>query len=397
MGYEFKLPDLGEGITEGEVVKWLVKVGDKVDEHQPVVEVETDKAIVEVPSPKKGTIKKLCKAEGDVVKVGEGVFCIEVEGEEPSVEVEERPASVSVVGTMPEEEVVLATPMVSSLAKTMRVDLTKVTGTGPGGRITEEDVKGTSEEVKKEAKDKYGPVDVVPIRGVRKSIAKRLLISHTTTVSVTGMDEADITELWDLRKREKDRAKDRGVHQTFMPFFMKAIQHSLPAHPYLNASVDEETAEIIVKKYFNFGVAVDTPDGLMVPVVKDVDKKTILELGEEIQQLGERARARKIKLDELKGSTFTLSNYGSFGGMFATPIINYPDVAIFGTGKIAERPRVIKGEIVIRRVLPISFTFDHRIVDGADASENETTLYRSFAIGRAFRVRVRVSAREETK
>jgi pyruvate dehydrogenase E2 component (dihydrolipoamide acetyltransferase) len=334
-----------------------------------VVEVETDKAIGEVPSPKKGTIKKICKAEGDVVKVGEGIFCIEVEGEEPAVVVEEKPDSVSVVGTMPEAEEVLATPMVRSLAKTLRVDLKKVTGTGPGGRITEEDVKGVSEEVKKEAKDRFGPVEIVPIKGVRKSIAKNLLASQRTAASVTGMDEADITELWELREREKDRAKEKGVHLTFLPFFMKAILHSVPSHPHLNASVDEETAQIIVKKYYNFGVAVDTPDGLMVPVVKDVDKKTILELGEEIQNLGIKARERKIKLDELKGSTMTLSNYGSFGGMYATPIINYPDVAIFGTGKIAERPRVVNGEIVVRRVLPISFTFDHRVVDGAEASQ----------------------------
>jgi pyruvate dehydrogenase E2 component (dihydrolipoamide acetyltransferase) len=365
MAYVFKLPDLGEGITEGEVVKWLVKVGDEVDEHQPIVEVETDKAIVEVPSPKKGKIVKICKAEGDVVNVGEGLVTIEVEGE---VVEEKRPVSVSVVGTLPEAEEVLATPMVRSLAKRLRVDLTRVSGTGPGGSITEEDVRGVAEEVKKEERDKHGPIERITIKGVRKSIAKNLLASQRTAAFVTGMDEADVTRLWDLRKREKDTAKEKGVHLTFLPFFMKAVQHALPEFPMLNGRVDEETGEIIVKKYYNFGVAVETPDGLMVPVVKDVDKKSILELAGEIQKLGEKARERKITLDELKGSSFTFSNFGTFGGIYATPIINYPDIAIFGTGKIADRPRVKDGQIVIRKILPLSFTFDHRIVDGYEAA-----------------------------
>jgi pyruvate dehydrogenase E2 component (dihydrolipoamide acetyltransferase) len=367
MAYVFKLPDLGEGITEGEVVKWLVKEGDQVEEHQPMVEVETDKAIVEVPSPKKGKITKICKAEGDVVAVGEGLVTIEVEGEAVEVE-EKRPESVSVVGTMPMEEEVLATPMVRSLAKKLGVDLKKITGTGPGGRIREEDVRGTSEEIKKEAKDKWGPVEKIPIRGVRKAIAKNLIASHRTTASVTGMNEADVTRLWDLRKREKDVAQEKGIHLTFLPFFMKAVQHALPEFPMLNGSVDEETGEIIVKKYYNFGVAVETPDGLMVPVVKQVDKKTIMELADEIQKLGEKARERKIKLDELKGSSITFTNYGTFGGIYSTPIINYPDIAIFGTGRIDDRPRVKDGQVVVRKILPISFTFDHRVVDGYEAS-----------------------------
>jgi pyruvate dehydrogenase E2 component (dihydrolipoamide acetyltransferase) len=322
MAYVFKLPDLGEGITEGEVVKWLVKVGDEVGEHQPIVEVETDKAIVEVPSPKKGKISKICKAEGDVVNVGEGLVTIEVEGE---VVEEKRPVSVSVVGTLPEAEEVLATPMVRSLAKRLRVNLTKVSGTGPGGSITEEDVRGVAEEVKKEERDKHGPIERITIRGVRKAIAKNLIASHRTTASVTGMNEADVTRLWDLRNREKEIANEKGIHLTFLPFFMKAVQHALPEFPMLNGSVDEETGEIIVKKYYNFGVAVETPDGLMVPVVKQVDKKTIMELADEIQKLGEKARERKITLDELKGSSITFTNYGTFGGIYSTPIINYPD------------------------------------------------------------------------
>ena len=367
MVFEFKLPDLGEGITEGEVVKWRVKEGDAIEEHQVIVEVETDKAIVEVPSPKKGKVVRKNKAEGDVVSVGETLVTLELEEKEVP-EKEKRPPSVSVVGTVPEAEEVLATPLVRNLAKRLGVDLKKVTGTGPGGRITEEDVKGAGEEVRKEAKDKYGPIERVAIKGVRKSIAKNLMLAQKNAAFVTGMDDCDMTELWKLRIKEKGEAQKKGVHLTFLPFFMKASQHALREHPMLNASVDEETGDVIVKKYYNIGVAVDTPEGLMVPVVKDVDKKTIIELAGEVEELGKKARDRKITLEELKGSTFTISNFGTFGGVYATPIINYPDVAILGTGTIRERPWAVDGKIVLRVILPISFTFDHRVVDGKEAA-----------------------------
>ena len=183
------------------------------------------------------------------------------------------------------------------------------------------------------------------------------------------MDEADVTDLWDLRNREQRAARDRGVHLTFLPFFIKAVQHALFYHPMLNGSVDEEKEEIIVKKYYNIGVAIDTPDGLMVPVIKNADKLTILEIASELEDLSARAKSRKIALDELKGSTFTLSNYGSFGGTFATPIINYPDVAILGTGRIMDKPWVKDNAIAIRKILPLSITFDHRVVDGSQAAQ----------------------------
>ncbi|MBI2412915.1 MAG: 2-oxo acid dehydrogenase subunit E2 [Deltaproteobacteria bacterium] len=392
MLYEFKLPDLGEGITEGEVVSWKVKEGMEVEEHQVVMEIETDKAIVEVPSPKKGKVVRLGKPVGEVVKVGETLLVIEVEGaaeapvEKKAVEEERaRPPSYSVVGTMPEKEEVLASPKARALARELKVDLSKVSGTGPGGMVTENDVRGAAgarwpeappapEEITAEARkeapktDKYGAVERIPIKGVRRSIAKNLLASQRTAAFVTGMDEADVTELWDLRVRERRVAREQGVHLTFLPFFMKAVQHALAAHPAFNASVDEERNEIILKKYYNIGVAVMTPDGLMVSVVKNVEKKTILEIAVELQELSKKARERKITLEELKGSSFTISNYGSFGAVYATPIINYPDIAILGTGKIAEKPWVKDGSIVIRRILPLSLTFDHRVVDGADAA-----------------------------
>ncbi|GAB4537992.1 MAG: dihydrolipoamide acetyltransferase family protein [Thermodesulfovibrionia bacterium] len=371
MPFDFLLPDLGEGITEGEIREWKVKEGDLVEEHQIVLEIETDKAVVEVPSPRKGRVLKILKDEGVVAKVGEALMTIIEEGES----VEERPRSVSVVGVLPEEGEVLATPAVRALAKEHGIKIETIKGTGPGGSITREDVLKASEMIRK-AEDGYGRIERLEIKGIRRTIARNLLRSQKTTVFVTGMDEADITELWKLRERERKAVEERGIHLTFMPFFIKAVQHALTGHPLLNASVDEEREEIIIKRYYNIGIAVDTPDGLMVPVIRDVDKKSIIELAEEIQALGKKARERKITIEELKGSSFTISNYGSFGGTFATPVINYPDVAILGTGRISDRPWVKDGQIVIRKVLPLSLTFDHRVTDGVDAARFLTKVIR---------------------
>ena len=371
MPYDFVLPDLGEGITEGEIRRWLVKEGDAVEEHQTVLEIETDKAVVEVPSPKKGRVIKIHKEIADIAKVGEALMTIAEAGEtvEEKPKEKERPKSVSVVGVLPEEEEeILATPAVRALAKELGVKLESIRGSGPGGSITKDDVTETSEKGKK-AEAELGDIERIPIKGLRRTIAKNLTLAQKTTAFVTGMDEADITELWNLREKEKKTIQGKGIHLTFLPFFIKAIQHALTEHPLLNASVDEAREEIIIKKYYNFGVAVDTPDGLMVPVIKNADKKTILELATEIQELSVKARERKIKLEEMKGSTFTITNYGHFGGTFATPIINYPDVAILGTGKISDKPWVKDGKIVIRKILPLSLTFDHRVTDGVDSAK----------------------------
>ncbi len=377
MIYEFVLPDLGEGITEGEIRKWLVKEGDAVQEHQDILELETDKAIVEIPSPKQGTVLQINKDEGEVVNVGEVLLKIELRGKEEGVESEagERGESVSVVGTLPEEGEMLAMPAVRALAKKLGVSLKNIHGSGPAGSITRDDVTEASEKAKRiiaapsfEKESSKGLSDRIPMKGIRRTIAKNLILSQRTTAFVTGMDEADITELWDIRQREKQPLIERDVHLTFLPFFIKAVQHALVDHPLLNASVDEEKEEIIVKKYYSMGIAVDTAEGLMVPVIRDVDKKSILDLAKEIQELSRKARERKIKPDEMKGSTFTITNYGHFGGLFATPIINYPDVAILGTGRISEKPWVKNGQIVIRRILPLSLTFDHRVTDGVDSA-----------------------------
>jgi pyruvate dehydrogenase E2 component (dihydrolipoamide acetyltransferase) len=405
MAFDFKLPDLGEGITEAEIRKWLVKEGDVVEEHQSVVEVETDKAVVEVPSPKGGTVLKIAREEGETAKVGEVLLVIGEGGEKLAAPREpekpktaERPKSVSVVGELPEEEeevkpavstspkpapargaqvekqggAILAAPAVRAFAKEQGINLESVKGSGPGGSITREDVQKT---IKQPARtEEETAVERVAIRGVRRTIAKNLVFAQKTTAFVTETDEADVTDLWDLRAREKKSLEERGIHLTFMPFIMKAVQHALMDFRTFNASVDEEHEEIMVKKFYNIGVAVDTPDGLIVPVVRNVEKKTIRELAGELQDLSVKTRERTIKLEDLKGSTFTITNYGAYGATFATPIINYPDVAILGTGKISDKPWVKDGQVVIRKVLPLSLTFDHRVNDGAGAAKFLTRL-----------------------
>uniref|UniRef100_A0A831UFP2 Dihydrolipoamide acetyltransferase component of pyruvate dehydrogenase complex n=1 Tax=Geobacter metallireducens TaxID=28232 RepID=A0A831UFP2_GEOME len=367
MPFDFKLPDLGEGITEAELRKWLVKEGDAVREHQPVAEVETDKAVVEVPSPREGRVGRLARHEGETVRVGDTLITIVEEGEAPP----ERPKSAGIVGELPEAEEehgIIATPLVRKLARERGIDLAAVRGSGPRGSITPDDLQKVSA-APVQPGESFGPVELVPLRGVRRAVARNVMASQRNTAFVTGMEEADITDLWELKAREQGVVEARGAHLTFLPFFIKAVQHALGEHPYLNAAIDDTAETIILKRHYHFGIAVETPDGLMVPVIRDVDKKSIIQLAAEIQELGNKARTRTIAPDELKGSSFTLTNYGHFGGVFATPVINWPDVAILGFGRISERPWVHRGEITIRRILPLSLTFDHRVTDGADAAQ----------------------------
>jgi len=382
MPTHFKFPDVGEGITEGEVVKWEVKEGDKVQEHQPIVKIETDKAIVEIPSPRSGTILRVYHKEGDTVKVGETLVTIGEPGEtfERPEGPPTRPAAVSVVGVLEEAPErlakVLATPATRRLAKELGVDISQVTGTGLEGRITEDDVrrfaeeKGKRLEVVKIARkyDLYGYIEAVPMKGVRKSAAKRLTESARTAVHVTHMDEADVTELVKIREREKAVAQKDGINLTYIPFVVKAVIAALKQYPYLNSTVDDENEEIILKKYYNIGVAVDTEDGLIVPVIKAADEKSILKIAQEIQSLAEKTRARQVDLADLKGGTFTITNIGFIGGTHATPIINYPETAILAMGRILEKPVVLNGKIVVRKIMPLSLSFDHRVIDGAMAA-----------------------------
>jgi pyruvate dehydrogenase E2 component (dihydrolipoamide acetyltransferase) len=398
MAYEFKFPDIGEGLTEGEIVRWLVKEGDEIKEGQPLVEVETDKALAEIPSPKTGVILKILAKEKEIVKVGQVLVIIGEKGEALAAP-PPKPKSVGVVGELeeapeeaPAQEVraeaikralvsphALATPAVRALAKEMGVEIEKVKGTGPEGRVLEKDVRQAmeakgkpAEEVKKPTKvrkyDLYGYVDRIALRGVRRSIAKAMVKSKYTAPHVTTMDEADVTDLWKIRDKEKKVAEQKGIKLTILPFIIKAVIAGLVEHPYLNATLDDENEEIILKKYYNIGVATDTPEGLMVPVVKNAKDKSILQLAEELTQLAEKARNRTIDLADLKGGTFTITNYGALGGIYGTPIINHPEVAILGTGKIKDTAVVRDGRIEIRKILFLALSFDHRVVDGAEAA-----------------------------
>ncbi len=397
MAKEFKFPDLGEGVTEGEIKKWLIKVGDTVTKDQSIAEVETDKAVVEMPSPYSGKVLKLNHPEGGIVNVGEVLAVI---GEEDAMEEQaEPPPSTSVVGELPEAETevvtartsagppIQAVPAVRKLARDLGVDIAGVKGTGPEGRITEEDVRkaaapaakgaapGSAEPRMRAKFDIYGRIEARPLRGVRRSTARHMMEARSSAALVTTMEIADVTDLVALRNKVNAYAQgSKGLKLTFLPFIMKAVIASLRKHPYMNSSMDEEAEEIIIKDYYNLGIAVATEDGLLVPVVKAADQKSIFELGKEIKELAEAAQSRKIDLADLKGGTFSITNYGVFGGTYATPIPNYPEAAILGLGRIQDAPMVHEGAVVPRKVLHLSLTFDHRIMDGAQAATFLTDL-----------------------
>lgn len=395
MAFEFKLPDVGEGIHEGEIVKFYVKEGDTINEDDVLAEVQTDKAVVEIPAPVTGTVKKLNAEEGEVVEVG-SVLAVFDTGEdddtaqedvqdtvtpEPEAKQEARVPAPSVSGKQ-----VLAMPSVRKKARERGIDLSQVTGTGPRGRITFEDLDrfqaggakadAQPEETKEASmtkEEKAAPAAVftpqgkeerIPLRGMRRTIAKRMAQSKFTAPHVTIMDEVDATELIEMRQWAKAMAEQRGIKLTYMPFVMKALVAALREFPTLNASIDDEKEEIVLKKYYHMGIATATEEGLVVPVLKDVDRKSIFQLADEMRELVTRTRERKATVEELKGSTFTITNIGSFGGQFFTPIINYPEVAIFGMGKMADRPVAVDGEVVIKPIMNISLSIDHRLIDG---------------------------------
>jgi pyruvate dehydrogenase E2 component (dihydrolipoamide acetyltransferase) len=266
---------------------------------------------------------------------------------------------------------VLATPAVRALAKQMNVALAQVKGTGQEGRVTKEDVERAAEEKAAAAPaastDAYGPVEKVPLRGLRRTLAKRMAEASKRVAEVTIWEDADITQLEQVRTQERKIAEARGVKLTYLPFLIKASIAALKAHPYLNASLDEQAGEIILKKYCNIGIAVDTVDGLIVFVIKEPDRKNLLDLARESSVLAEKARHRKIDLPELRGSTFTITNYGVVGASYGTPIINHPEVAILGVGRIEDRAVVRNGQIVVRKIMPLSLAFDHRVIDGVEA------------------------------
>ena len=373
---EFNFPDVGEGIAEGEIVHWLIKEGDWIEEDQDLVQVETDKAVITLHSPFTGKIEKLYGKEGEVIKVGALLTTVQDGGEAAPAPQSEKTDSGTVVGSLGEEKEIeivrsiLATPAVRALARQMKLDLAEVKGTGPGGRITKEDVERAAEKIAEPlgaAADTYGPVEKVSLRGLRRTVAKRMAEASKRVAAVTLWEDADITEMEQLRAEEKKRAEAMGVKLTYLPFLIKASLAALKAHPYFNATLDEDGEEIVLKKYYNIGIAVDTSDGLMVFVIKEADRKSLLDLAIESAALAAKARDRKIDLTELRGSTFTITNYGVVGVSYGTPIINHPEVAILGMGRIADRPVALNGQIVVRKIMPLSFAFDHRVIDGVEA------------------------------
>ena len=374
---EFHLPDVGEGISEAEIVRWLIAEGSTVNEDQDIVEIETDKAIVSLPSPHAGKIVKLHHKEGDLTKVGEILVTIETDEAGQSETRAPQTDRGTVVGSLGDEEMielptpVKAIPAVRALAKKLGVDLTKIHGTGSEGKITREDVERASPEHLPETvhdADASGPIERVPLRGLRRTIAKRMHAARQRVSDVTIWEDADIADLDRIRSKEKEIAAQEGIKLTYLPYVIQATLDALKAHPYLNATLDDEREEILLKKFYNVGIAVDTADGLIVFAIKRADQKSLLDLAQEISTLAEKARTRRLDLSELRGSTFTITNYGVIGATYGTPIINYPEVGILGIGRIQDRPVVDDGGIAIHKIMPLSLVFDHRVVDGVEAA-----------------------------
>jgi pyruvate dehydrogenase E2 component (dihydrolipoamide acetyltransferase) len=343
MAYEFKLPDLGEGLTEGEVARWLVSEGQEVEEDDPLVEIQTDKTTVEIPSPAAGTVARILVAEGQVVPVGTVLVVIGEDAPGPTA------AESAVVERAAEPQRVRATPLVRKIAQELGVDLSTITGTGPNGQITEQDVRtegqspaaGRSQEGRRE-----------PLRGVRRLIAEHMTRAHREVPPVTWVEECDFEQV-ELK--------------LLIPTVLKACAVTLQEYPELNARLEGD--EIVYVDRYDLGVAVQTDQGLVVPVVRACDTRSLDELAAELERLAEGARGGTLTADELRGSTFTVTSAGKLGGLFQTPIVNHPEVAILSIGRIAPRPVVRDGEVVVRPIGTIAVTFDHRVVDGVRAAE----------------------------
>lgn len=394
MAFEFRLPDIGEGVVEGEIVKWHVRPGQSVKEDDPLVEVMTDKATVMIPSPRKGKILETRGEEGGIVKVGAILLTLETadgaasaaaqkteKKEPPKAEQQQKQPAPATSQSEPSKGRALATPALRKMAQDMGIDINAVNGTGPGGRITREDILNfSSAPAKKESTTPAAPpkfavvggsemVEEIPFRGLRKKVAEKMTESKNRAVHYTYVDEVDVSQLVNLRNSLKDEASAKKVKLTYLPFIIKALVEGLKKYPLLNSSLDEQNGKILVRHYYHMGIGVATPDGLTVVVVKNADQKSLFDLANEVDRLSEAARQNKVALEDLKGSTFTITSLGTMGGMFATPVINYPEVAIVGIHKIEQRPVVHEGQIVIRDRMYMSLSFDHRVVDGAVGAE----------------------------
>ncbi|MBI2161060.1 MAG: 2-oxo acid dehydrogenase subunit E2 [Candidatus Rokubacteria bacterium] len=421
----FALPDLGEGLTEAEIVKVLVAEGDVIAEDAPLLEVETDKATVEIPSPMAGRVAKIHVQPGQTVKVGAVLVTFDdapagaraVPTPAPGPPAPAAPPRAAAAAPLPAaagEGPVPAAPATRRLARELRVDLRTVRATGPGGRVTDDDVRAAAGAPRPAAPpapaagarlvpgraeparpavakplaaagfeppplpkfEQWGPVERRPLSHLRRTIAERMTLSATLIPHVTHFDRADITELDAIIRRNVEEAQQRGVTLTLTSFLLKAAALALGEHPQFNASLDPAAGELILKRYYHLGIAVATDRGLIVPVIHDVDKKPLLDLQRELAALAQRVRDGKATLDDLRGGTFTITNIGALGGTGAIPIINYPEVAILGVARAREEPVVREGRIVPRILLPLTLTFDHRVADGADGARFAAAIVR---------------------
>ena len=439
MAFQFRLPDIGEGIHEGEIVKWFVKPGDKVQEDDILCEVQNDKAVVEIPSPVAGTVEEILVEEGTVAVVGDvlirfdapGYEDLKLKGEDHSEEASAKteaqvqataesgqtiekaaaekqqaaPTETSEASSTDVKTRVIAMPSVRKLARENGVDIQKVTGSGKNGRILKEDIEafmnggaavtnvntsevnnfegnGITEEMKTSAQaapislEGEFPETREKMSPIRRAIAKAMVHSKQTAPHVTLMDEVDVTELVAHRKKFKDIAATKGVKLTYLPYVVKALVAMLREYPEFNRSLDDATQEIIQKHYYNVGIAADTEKGLLVPVVKHADRKSVFAISNEINELASKARDGKLAPHEMKGASMSITNIGSAGGQWFTPVINHPEVAILGIGRISEKPVIKNGEIVAAPVLALSLSFDHRMIDGATAQNALNLLKR---------------------
>lgn len=411
MKFEFKLPDIGEGIHEGTIVKWFVAKGESVNEFDTLLEVQNDKAVVEIPSPVSGTILDILVGEDETAVVGDTLVIFEVEGQtsnlshdEPNdtskeevvkVAQEIKPSSVENTSSKPySEDHVIAMPSVRKYAREKGVDLLKVNGTGKNGRVTKGDIdhvlahgKGSVPEATLvfNTEDRqqipipessYTPnakgdltenVRREKMSGIRKATAKAMVHSKQTIPHVTMHEEVDVRNLVSHRAKYKDYASSKGIKLTYLPYVVKALVYALKQYPILNASIDDTTDEIIHKEYYHIGIAADTDRGLFVPVVKHADSKSIFDIAHEVKTLADKAKDGKLSLSEMTGGSCTISSYGSVGGLYGTPVINHPEVAILGVGRIEEKVVIENGEVLSIPVLHLSLSFDHRIIDGATA------------------------------
>ncbi|WP_297075449.1 dihydrolipoyllysine-residue acetyltransferase [uncultured Enterococcus sp.] len=413
--FQFKLPDIGEGIAEGEIVKWFVKAGDTINEDDTLLEVQNDKSVEEIPSPVTGTVKTIVVAEGTVANVGDVLVEIDAPGHNSApaaapaqAEAPKAAASTgdaSVVSAQDPNKRVLAMPSVRQFARENDVDITQVVATGKNGRVTKEDIQSfmaggapaaaapAQEAPKAEAKEEKAAAPAKAFTSnvaemetrekmtpTRRAIAKAMVNSKQTAPHVTLHDEVEVSKLWDQRKKFKEVAAANGTKLTFLPYVVKALTATVKKFPILNASIDDASQEIVFKHYYNIGIATDTDHGLYVPNVKDADRKGLFAIADEINAKAGLAQEGKLSAEDMRNGSITISNIGSVGGTWFTPVINYPEVAILGVGTIVQQPIVnAEGEIVVGRMMKLSFSFDHRIVDGATAQKAMNNIKRLLA------------------